>query len=569
MKQFLLFAMVLIICTASSAQYEESYIRFILRGTPQEKDLPDVISIAAVSGDTVFAFAGKEALSAIRTMGYLPETLPMPGALSVHHMADSPEHMAVWDRYPTYQTYLELMRGYASKYPALCRLDTIGFSAQGRLLLALKISKNVSLREDEPQILYTSSMHGNELTGYILMLRLAEYLLSNYGKVTPEAVRITSILNNIELYINPLFNPDGAYRLGKDTTIINATRANVNGRDLNRDFPDRISSPANGTRGRQPETAAMMRWTFDHNFSLSANFHGGALVALYPWSAGVKSGDYAACPDDKIFIKLATVYAAPNPDFAKGGFKGGISNSNNWYEVLGGRQDWMYARQGGHELTLEVSSEYIAPDSLLPGFWNSNKESMLAFLEQGMKGLRGRVTAAGLPMKASIDIIEIGNSPVFSDPAVGTFLRPLVPGTYTVVASAYGYRNDTIRNVVITDSGATRLDVELQKITSAASVMTVPPERYSLEQNYPNPFNPSTSITYHVPEQSIVRLTVYNTLGQNVFELANEEKRAGTFEYRFNASSLSSGMYFYRFDASSIQHPGRRFTETKKMMLLR
>ena len=61
------------------------------------------------------------------------------------------------------------------------------------------------------------------------------------------------------------------------------------------------------------------------------------------------------------------------------------------------------------------------------------------------------------------------------------------------------------------------------------------PLSYSLEQNYPNPFNPSTTIRFALPKSGHVELKIYNTLGQEVATLANEEKIAGTYSARWNA----------------------------------
>jgi hypothetical protein len=90
---------------------------------------------------------------------------------------------------------------------------------------------------------------------------------------------------------------------------------------------------------------------------------------------------------------------------------------------------------------------------------------------------------------------------------------------------------------------------------------TVPYE-FSLSQNYPNPLNPVTTIKFDIPVNSIVRLKLYNILGEEVITLVNEERPAGTYEIEFDASSLTSGIYFYRLQAGS-------FVQTKKMILLR
>ena len=88
------------------------------------------------------------------------------------------------------------------------------------------------------------------------------------------------------------------------------------------------------------------------------------------------------------------------------------------------------------------------------------------------------------------------------------------------------------------------------------------PEEFSLEQNYPNPFNPSTSIQYRVSSISNVSLKVYDVLGNEVAILVNEEKPAGSYEVKFDAAGLSSGIYFYKLQTGSL-------VETKKMILLK
>ncbi len=94
------------------------------------------------------------------------------------------------------------------------------------------------------------------------------------------------------------------------------------------------------------------------------------------------------------------------------------------------------------------------------------------------------------------------------------------------------------------------------------------PDGFILKQNYPNPFNLSTTLQYALPTRSHVRILVYNTLGQIVAELLNEEQPEGRNQVVWNANVVS-GLYVYRFEAISVNNPGKRFVDAKKMILLK
>jgi len=85
---------------------------------------------------------------------------------------------------------------------------------------------------------------------------------------------------------------------------------------------------------------------------------------------------------------------------------------------------------------------------------------------------------------------------------------------------------------------------------------------FQLSNNYPNPFNPSTIIRYEIGNTSDVKLKIYNLQGEEIKTLINKEQTAGTYEVKFNANGLSSGIYLYRLQAGN-------FIETKKMTLIK
>ncbi|MCC6865907.1 MAG: T9SS type A sorting domain-containing protein [Ignavibacteria bacterium] len=93
------------------------------------------------------------------------------------------------------------------------------------------------------------------------------------------------------------------------------------------------------------------------------------------------------------------------------------------------------------------------------------------------------------------------------------------------------------------------------------------PDRFSLNQNYPNPFNPVTKIKYDLASSSLVNISVYNLLGVLVEELVNIKQNSGTYEVSFDASQFATGVYFYTINA--VSESGMRYTDTKKMILVK
>jgi hypothetical protein len=100
------------------------------------------------------------------------------------------------------------------------------------------------------------------------------------------------------------------------------------------------------------------------------------------------------------------------------------------------------------------------------------------------------------------------------------------------------------------------------KYSNIVTVELGVPDNFNLSQNYPNPFNPETRIDFSIPQEQMVKITVYNTIGEQVAELLNELTDAGNYSITFDGSNLGSDVYFYR-----IQTP--TFTKTNKMILLK
>ncbi len=88
------------------------------------------------------------------------------------------------------------------------------------------------------------------------------------------------------------------------------------------------------------------------------------------------------------------------------------------------------------------------------------------------------------------------------------------------------------------------------------------PTGYLLEQNHPNPFNPSTIIGFALPKQTNIKLSVYNSIGEEVAELVNGNRNAGYHKVNFDATDFASGTYVYRISAND-------YVSSKKMVVLK
>jgi hypothetical protein len=407
-----------------------------------------------------------------------------------------------WDTYPTYTQYDSIMQSFPLQYPLLCSLDTIGTSINGKLILALRISENPDVKATNPEVFYTSTMHGDETGGYILMLRLADYLLSNYN----DNPGVKELIDNLDIWINPLANPDGTYNSGD--AISSPVRFNANGVDLNRNFPD----PTLPDMVYEKETVDMMSFMRKHRFVLSANFHAGAEIVNYPWDRWLSK----LHADDAWFHGISRGYADTAHLYGGSGYmsdlENGVTRGALWYVVYGGRQDFMTQYLHGREVTIELDYQHITPASELPMLWDYNWHSLIGYLENAMYGVHGGVfdseTHAALPAQVFIKGHDTDSSQVYCDSLSGNFVRLLAAGTWPVTFSATGYSDTTI-SITVNDRQKTDITVYMKKGENPPD--TIHPEPPAL---YPNPA--SSVIRALLPEEvtGTVNVMIFNNAGQ-------------------------------------------------------
>jgi hypothetical protein len=398
-----------------------------------------------------------------------------------------------WNSYPTYQQYDSVMQQFAADYPSIFLLDTIGYSVNGRLLLMAKISDHVEEDEPEPEFMYSSTIHGDETGGFILMLRWIDYLLSHYGSDT----LATQLVDSLELWVCPLANPDGTYH-GGDKSVSGSVRYNANGVDLNRNFPDPQDGDHPDGNEYQPETIAMITFHENRHIGMSVNFHAGDEVVNYPWDTWPQRH-----ADDPWFQRVSRIYADTVHLYSSGymtGFDNGITNGYDWYSINGGRQDYVTYFREGRESTIELDNTKITPENELDQLWEYNYRSFLYYAHQAVFGLDGFVTdsVTGAPVYATITIPghDVDHSEVSSDSVYGYFHRYLASGSYDLLISADHYRPKTIYGVDIWDDERTMLSVSL-----APEADRIPVSETLQSGIHPNPVRRGGEVILTIPSR--------------------------------------------------------------------
>ncbi len=465
MKQRFFLLIVLLLTTIINIygiDYTEYYFQVPYESKKMINELNEICSVDNFNDQFVYAYANPKQFIEVTQRFPNFKLLTNPSSEFNIEVAQSRNEMREWDSYPSYSTYVEMMNQFAIDYPNLCTVESIGTSVDNRELLVAKISDNVGIEEAEPKFFYSGQMHGDEIVCSILFLRLIDYLLSNYG--TDQ--EITDIVNNTQIFINPLSNPDGLYT-DNDNTINGATRYNANGVDLNRNFPAPTGDDHPDDNAWQVENIAMMDFASQHNFVMSSNSHSGAVVINYPWDTWSRLHT-----DDAWFQFVSRIYAdtvqenAPSPYMTD--FDDGITNGYAWYQTLGSRQDWFNYERNCREITIELSFNKTVPANQLNAHWDYNYQSMIEWLKQVNYGIKGIVTDnSGNPVEAKIEILEHDldqdRSFVFSSPLLGDYYRPIIAGNYSVKVSAEGYESQIIENVEVANNSSTEVDVILNE----------------------------------------------------------------------------------------------------------
>jgi len=343
------------------------------------------IDLIEFQPDYLKAFATREQIAAFEKMGLKTEMLDMSEVVDTSTLDKEDAGL-----YHTYAEVAAELQQIESAHSDIAKVYDIGDSIEGRDILAIKISDNVTIEEaGEANVLYMGCHHAREWISVEIPMYLTNFLVDNYG-TDPT---ITKLVDERQTWIVPIVNPDGLeysqnvytmWRKNKrDNDNDGVFERNFDGVDNNRNYGykwgyDNIGSSPNPSdetyRGAyafsEPENQAIRDLALQHDFVFAITYHSYGEQMIYPW--GYIDAD---TPDHKLFTDVAAKMAQWN-GYTYGNPKDGII-----YNTNGDATDWLYGDKGTIAYTFELGTEFIPPENLIDDIWFQNRGASLYLLQ--------------------------------------------------------------------------------------------------------------------------------------------------------------------------------------------
>lgn len=447
-------------------------------------------------------------------------------------MATTVAQMASWNRYPTYSVYLQMMSDFQTNFPGFCHIDTIlANTTRNHAILAAKVGNLTDNIQNKPAFLYSSSMHGDEICGYVLMLRLIDYMLTNQSDPL-----VSKILNSVDLYICPLENPDGTFPTNNNS-VSGSVRSNSAGDDLNRSYP--VVNQSQQPTTNIAEINAMLQFIQQKSIIMAANFHGGAELYNYAWDYWTTS--QLMHPDRLWWMEVGGKFYDTLRQYSPSTYftdEGGVTNGGDWYVVDGSKLDCLNYYNQCRDVTIEISAIKKTPASTLPNHWEYLHRSLLHYIYESALGFSGTITDSitHTPLEALVFITSHDNnqSCVYSFLPAGKYHRPIKSGSYSVTYTAPGYRSKTYPITVVEDSLQIQ-NVELVPINHAVN-------EFDLDTHISLFPNPSTNFMV-IDDQSgsitMRKVAIFDVKGNLIYETTYSDHGM-----TISTENFETGLYF-------------------------
>ncbi len=492
------------------------------------------------------------------------------------------------EQFHNYAELTEELQSYVEQYGDIVQLESLGPS-QGSIyynegkqnyvdfqheVWCLKVSDNPEMEEDEPNVFIGGAIHARELISVEVSMAVLQYILENYG--TDD--EITSMVDNYQIWFVPLINPDG-HKLSIEELDLwhrkNMRDNNNNqmpdysandGVDLNRNFgyvwgnnnasDVYYSESYHGPEAwSEPETVYLRDLIRSRRFWGAITYHSSGQYVLYPLGHlnGVCSYDH------EVMGALSDEMASTIPRIDGTGTYTSNQAVDFGYTCQGTMGDWGYSEQRIFSFTIELSNTHFPTADTMNQICSDNLEAALIFIDRPANSmLTGVVTGTDdTPIVADVYIEEIDNQsgmtavePSRSNELFGRYIRPLLPGAYTVRFECDGYNDVTYNDVEITGNDVTEINVQMSANSAHSDVV---PQFCKIE-SYPNPFNPETSIVLDLPSVAQVSVTIYDVKGRRVRALYDGKCEQPQLRLQWNGvddrgKAVASGLYLVRAES--------------------
>lgn len=433
MKHFVILLFLIgVVSVLANSNTKESIVRIEIPYHNLVYSLQDNFNLSIIDAQDRYidAYATEELIVKIRRAGYQVTVLvddytQFPG--------DFPQVIH------TYAQVCSTMIAISQQYPTITKLDTLGFSFNNRVILAMKVTDNPLIEEVEPEIRLVGAHHGNEKISTEITLSFLKYLVENYTFNT----QVASLVNNREIWIIPILNPDGH---------VNNSRFNGAGADLNRDY-GYMWQAGTSSPWSQPETRHIQKHSNDNNITLEYEYHSTASYVNYLWDYHPKDP-----PDSLYIILISQEYA----DSTYGSSTTQLQKINgfDWYVARGSAQDACFGIWGGIGTTIET--QYPTTQPAVDNICIANRRALMKMITRAGWGISGLVrdSLTQAPLFAMIQFTNPKRWHCYTDKGIGDFHKMVAPGTYTVNVSANGYQPKTF-TVDVPDTGVVVINAEL------------------------------------------------------------------------------------------------------------
>jgi len=272
--------------------------------------------------------------------------------------------------YHTYQEIQTELIQLETAYPQIAKVYELGESVEKRKIFAIKISDSVAIEQDEAEILFVGGHHAREWISVDVPFLLAKHLLEKYN--SDPAIR--SLVNNGEIWIIPLLNPDGhQYSVDNDRLWRKNRRNNGDGSygvDLNRNYSYQWGGPGSSGdtysetyRGpaafSEPESKIIRDLSNAHQFRAMLSYHNYSQLVLFPWGY-----TNSPAPDFSLMNQMAITMA--NDIRNVHGKTYTPQQSSALYLASGDATDWLYGETSVPSFTIELRPRSSSPGFVLP-----------------------------------------------------------------------------------------------------------------------------------------------------------------------------------------------------------